>query len=152
MSTIVAATHVPLFDRIAGFVEASADGRLMDAAGLRQSLLRDLARLLNSRNGLTIEAFLAADASVLDYGLPDLLGLSPNSALDLELLTSVVRHGLRLYEPRLQHVDVKAQRDAQRIGGARIVIAAAVTAGNQLCRVDFDVLMDSQSMQLAGAA
>jgi type VI secretion system protein ImpF len=110
MSTIVAATHIPLFDRIAGFSEASFDGRLMDAHGLRLSLLRDLGRLFNSRNGLTIEAFLASEPSVLDYGLPDLLSLSPQSDLDLEQVASVVRHGIALYEPRLSHVEVKAYR------------------------------------------
>lgn len=152
MTTIVAATHVPLFDRIAGFTEASPDGRLMDAAGLRQSLVRDLSRLMNVRNGLTVEAFLrSSDASVLDYGLPDVLSLSPSSTQDLGRLAEVVQHGIRLFEPRLSHVEVKARPDARRVGGARVSIAAAVTAGNQLCRVDFDLLLDSQSVQLEGA-
>jgi type VI secretion system protein ImpF len=148
MNTIVAANPVPLFDRIAGFGEASFDGRLMDAAGLRLSLLRDLSRLMNVRNGLSIQAFLASEASVLDYGLPDLLSLSPQSQLDLEKLEAVVSHGIALYEPRLSHVQVKATRDEQRHGAARVSIAAAVNSGNQLCRVDFDVVMDSASVQL----
>ena len=92
MSTIVAATHIPLFDRIAGFSEASFDGRLMDGQGLRLSLLRDMARLFNARNGLSVEAFLASEPSVLDYGLPDLLSLSPQSALDLAKVAEVFAH------------------------------------------------------------
>lgn len=148
MNTIVAANPVPLFDRIAGFGEASFDGRLMDAAGLRLSLLRDLSRLMNARNGQSIQTFLASEASVLDYGLPDLLTLSPQSQVDLEVLEAVVRHGIALYEPRLSHVQVKATRDPQRHAAARVSIAAAVNTGNQLCRVDFDVVMDSASVQL----
>lgn len=148
MTTIVAANPVPLFDRIAGFGEASFDGRLMDAAGLRLSLMRDLARLMNVRNGQAIQAFLESEASVLDYGLPDLLSLSPQSQADLDTLAAVVRHGIALYEPRLMHVDVKAHRDSARYGAARVSIAAAVNAGNQMCRVDFEVSLDSQSVQL----
>jgi type VI secretion system lysozyme-like protein len=152
MSTIVAATHIPLFDRIAGFSEASFDGRLMDAHGLRLSLMRDLGRLFNARNGLSVEAFLASEPSVLDYGLPDLLSLSPRSSLDLGKVAQVVSHGIALYEPRLSHVEVKAQRDPESTGGARVTIAAAVNTGNQLCRVDFDVMMDPQAVQFRDAA
>jgi type VI secretion system lysozyme-like protein len=152
MSTIVAATHIPLFDRIAGFAEASFDGRLMDGQGLRMSLIRDLGRLFNARNGLSIEAFLASEASVLDYGLPDLLSLSPNSDVDLGKVADVVRHGISLYEPRLSHVDVKAKRDTGSRVSARVTIAAAVNAGSQLCRVDFDVVMDPHAVQFQGDA
>jgi type VI secretion system lysozyme-like protein len=148
MSTIVAASHIPLFDRIAGFSEASFDGRLMDGQGLRMSLLRDLGRLFNARNGLSVEAFLASEASVLDYGLPDLLSLSPQSALDLAKVAEVFRHGIALYEPRLSHVEVKVTRDSSRHHAARVSLAAAVTVGNQLCRVDFDVLVDSQAVHV----
>ena len=146
MSTIVAATHVPLFDRIAGFSEASFDGRLMDGQGLRLSLLRDLGRLFNARNGLSVEAFLASEASVLFYGLPDLLALSPQSAVDLAKVADVFRHGISLYEPRLSHVDIKVARDANQ-NAARVTVAAAVNVGNQLCRVDFDMVVDSQAVQ-----
>jgi type VI secretion system lysozyme-like protein len=148
MSTIVAATHIPLFDRITGFSEASFDGRLMDAHGLRLSLLRDLGRLFNARNGLTIEAFLASEPSVLDYGLPDLLSLSPRSRVDLDQVAQVVKHGITLYEPRLSHVEVKADLDTARHNAARVTIAAAVNTGEQLCRVDFDVVMDSRAAEV----
>ena len=152
MTTIVAANPVPLFDRIAGFGEASFDGRLMDAAGLRHSLVRDLSRLMNVRNGQSIQNFLSSEASVLDYGLPDLLALSPQSQSDLETLAAVVRHGIALYEPRLSHVEVKAQRDEASFGAARVTIAAAVYVGNQLCRVDFDVVRDPQQVQVRSTA
>ena len=150
MSTIVAANAMPLFDRIAGFAEASFDGRLMDSGGLRLSLQRDLSRLMNVRNGMSIEAFLAAEGSVLDYGLPDLLSLSPKSATDLKTLAQVVRHGIALYEPRLSHVEVTANPDRVRHGAARVTLAAAVSIGEQLCRVDFDLLLDAQSVQVEG--
>jgi type VI secretion system protein ImpF len=151
MSTIVAASPMPLFDRIAGFAEASFDGRLMDGSGLRQSLLRDLSRLLNVRNGLPVDEFLASDGSVLHYGLPDVLALSPGSEEHLHTLANCVAHAIRLYEPRLSHVEVKASGDRSKAGSVRISLAAAVSIGLQLCRVDFDVLLDSRSLAFEGA-
>jgi type VI secretion system lysozyme-like protein len=151
MSTIVAASPMPLFDRIAGFPDASVDGRLMDSGGLRRSLLRDLSRLLNVRNGMSVKDFLDADPSVLDYGLPDLLALSAQSEEDLHLLGKSVARAIALYEPRLSHVQVTAAPDGARKNAARVAIAAAVMVGPQLCRVDFDLLLDSQTLQLEEA-
>lgn len=145
MSTFITASHVPLFDRLVGLAETSHDGRLLDAGGLRLSLQRDLLRLLNVRNALTIEEYLACDGTVLHYGLPDLLHLSPQSDTDLQTLADVVRHGISLFEPRLQHVQVSAQRDATGPMRARLSIAAAVMVGQQLRRVDFEVDLDDQA-------
>lgn len=151
MSTIVPASPMPLFDRIAGFPDASIDGRLMDSGGLRRSLLRDLSRLLNVRNGRSVKDFLAADVSVLDYGMPDLLSLSPQSEEDMHLLEKSVARAIALFEPRLSHVQVAADAHPARRSAARVTIAGAVNVGPQLCRVDFDLLLDSQSLQLEEA-
>lgn len=152
MSTLVTATHVPLFDRLAGMAEASHDGRLLDAGGLKLSLQRDLLRLFNVRNALTIEEYLACDGTVIHYGLPDLLHLSAQSDTDLQTLADVVRHGLGLFEPRLSRVQVRASRDPAAPTRARVAIAAAVQIGQQLCRVDFDVALDDTSQLLQEAA
>lgn len=139
MSTYITASPVPLFDRLAGTAPESADGRLLEAGGLEASVRRDLSRLFNVRNGLTIEEFLAADGTVLHYGLPDLLSLSAQSDADLQRLAEVVAHGIALYEPRLSHVQVRARPDAVKHRSVRLAISAAVSVGRQLCRVDFDL-------------
>jgi hypothetical protein len=96
VSTYVTASPVPLFDRLAFPAPQSADGRLLDAAGLQASVRLDLSRLLNVRNALSIEAFLQSEGTVLHYGLPDLLSLSSQSDADLERLAEVVAHGIAL--------------------------------------------------------
>lgn len=139
MSTYVTASPVPLFDRLAFPAPQSADGRLLDAAGLQASVRLDLSRLLNVRNALSIEAFLQSEGTVLHYGLPDLLSLSSQSDADLERLAEVVAHGIALYETRLSQVQIKARADPATHTGVRLSIAAAVSVGHQMCRVDFDL-------------
>lgn len=152
MSKAIAASIVPLFDRIAGVAHASQDGRLLDAGGLQQSLQLDLARLFNVRNALTIQEYLSCEPSVLHYGLPDSLGLSPQSQTDLETWANVLQRCIEMYEPRLSHVRVDVRPDPERHYGARAAIAAAVKLGTQLCRVNFDVALNGQAARIEAAA
>lgn len=152
MSKAIAASIVPLFDRLSGVAHASQDGRLLDAGGLQRSLQLDLARLFNVRNALTIQEYLRCEPSVLHYGLPDSLGLSPQSQVDLDIWESVLRRCIEMYEPRLSHVKVEVKPDPARHHGARASIAAAVMLGKQLCRVNFDVALNAQSVQVEAAA
>jgi type VI secretion system protein ImpF len=148
MSKAIVASLVPLFDRLTGTLDASQDGRLLDAGALQRSLQRDLTRLFNARNGLTIQQYLACEPTVLHYGLPDTLSLSPKSELDLDLWSAVLLRCIAMFEPRLSHVQVKVTQDLSKSYGAHATIAAAVTLGMQLCRVNFDVALDPRSTLL----
>jgi type VI secretion system protein ImpF len=140
---------MPLFDRLSGDLPASADGRVLDAGGLQQSLRRDLIRLFNARNGLTIDQFLANAHTSLQYGMPDTLGLSPHSASDLERWGLVTARAIALYEPRLSDVRVQVSADRSSPMVARVNIGAAVALGRQLCQVHFEVMLDGQAASLA---
>jgi type VI secretion system protein ImpF len=145
VSSYVTASPVPLFDRLCGAAPESVDGRLLQAGGLETSLRRDLSRLFNVRNSLTIEQFLACEGTVLHYGLPDLLTLSAESDANLDRLAAVVAHAIALFEPRLSHVQVRALPDPSKRVGARVAISAAVKVGPQLFRVDFDLAANGQT-------
>ncbi|MYM32061.1 type VI secretion system baseplate subunit TssE [Duganella sp. CY15W] len=151
MSKAITASLVPLFDRITG-MHASADGRLLDGGGLQHSLQQDLLRLFNVRNGLTIKEFLEGDPTVLDYGLPDMLALSAQSDQDLVTWSSVLERGIALYEPRLSHVRVQVLSNPARPFAAHAAIAAVVALGQQLCRVNFDVVLDARSASMQATA
>lgn len=138
---------VPLFDRLGGELAASADGRVLDMDGLRHSLQLDLVRLFNVRNGMSIAQFLGDAPTVLDYGLPDTLALSPQSAADLALWQQVLAHAIALYEPRLSRVSVRVAPDAGKPTAARVAIAAAAMLGRQLCQLQFDVVLDDRAAQ-----
>lgn len=146
-----AGSIVPLFDRLGNEPAAASDGRMLDAHGLQHSLQLDLTRLFNVRNGLTIEQFLGAAPTALNYGLPDTLGLSPQSAADLARWELVIARAIGLYEPRLSRVTVRVTPDSRSPMSARVALGGAVALGRQLCQVHFDVLLDQRSATLAAA-
>lgn len=152
MSKTLTASLVPFFDRLAGGLQASADGRLLDGHGLQQSLQLDLLRLFNVRNALTIEQFLNGDPGVLHYGLPDMLSLSAQSDQDLLTWSQVVARAIALYESRLSHVQVTLRPHPARPDAAHASIAAVVRLGEQLCRVNFEVALDARAAALQSAA
>ena len=152
MSKAITATLVPLFDRLAGALHISTDGRLLDGAGLQQSLERDLLRLFNVRNAMGVREFLEGEPTVLDYGLPDMLGLSAQSDQDCQTWARVIERSIALYEPRLAHVRVAVVPDRSRPTRALAAITAVATLGEQRCRVSFDVGVDARSASLREAA
>lgn len=152
MSTYLRASHVPLFDRLCMPDPALPQGRLLAGRDLQESLRRDLQRLLNTRNGQTIDQFLDGQGSVLQYGLPDVGGLSALSDSDLEVLARVVAHGIRLYEPRLSGAIVTARPDFQRPGHVWLSIAGSAVIAQVLQRVDFEMTLDDPAAQVLAAA
>ncbi len=152
MSTFVRASHVLLFERLCGHEAAPSQARVLEGPDFQASLRRDLTRLLNTRNGQTIDEFLASEGSVLHYGLPDLLGLGGQSDSDLERLADVIRHGIALFEPRLSLAKVSAQRDPGRPERARVMVSAQARLGRTLQRVDFDIALDPLGPSVGAAA
>lgn len=142
MSTLTWASHTPLFDRLCAPVPASAPERLLQGADLKVSLARDLERLLNARNGLTLDEALGCEVSALTYGMPDFFASGLHPGGDLQVLAERVQHAIASFEPRLREVTVQAQSDARYPDRARLVVTAAVAVGRQPQRVDFDIALD----------
>jgi len=84
----------------------------------REAIKRDLEWLLNTRQPplLDLDAWPAAKASGLNYGLPDITSLGLLSASDHNTLRSAIATCLRNYEPRLTdiHVTLEAPDVADR--------------------------------------
>ena len=151
MNAMPASAPTPLFDRLCGKLLSTADDEKPDPDGLQHSLRLDMVRLFNVRNGLTIEQFLGDSPTTLHYGLPDTLGLSPQSAADTARWELVVARAIALYEPRLSQVHVRITHDGRYPAAAHINIDAAVALGWHLSRVHFHVLLDDGTAQLAAA-
>jgi type VI secretion system protein ImpF len=152
MNAMPASTPMPLFDRLCGKLLATADDEMPDSDGLQHSLRQDMVRLFNVRNGLTIEQFLSDSPTALHYGLPDTLGLSPQSEADLARWELVVTRAIKLYEPRLSQVHVHITQDGKHPTAARINIDAAVALGWHVCRVYFHVILNDGTAHLPAAA
>ncbi len=146
MSTFTWASHTPLFDRLCAPALASASARLLWGAELKASLARDLERLLNTRNGLTIEEALAHEATALTYGLPDTLALGAQVDAGQQVLAEVVQRAIARFEPRLREVSVQAVPAQSCPDRVRLVITATAAVGRQMQRVDFEVMADAAGM------
>jgi type VI secretion system protein ImpF len=152
VSTFTWASHAPLFDRLCLPVSASSSGRLLQGADLKASLARDLERLLNTRNGLTVDEALGGEASSLTYGLPDVLAQGIEPGVGLQVLGDLVQRAIEGFEPRLREVTVQAEPDIRCPDRVQLSITASVTVGRQLQRVDFNVALDQAGTLQALAA
>lgn len=96
----------------------------LDRAGLRQSVARELGRILSTRCPITGDEALSRERTVIDYGLPDLeyggRTLLPEESRRLQRL---VQKTIEAYEPRLQQVHVQIKRREDVDTHARLVVS-----------------------------
>lgn len=143
MSNYGLVSPLPLFDRLCG--EEGEEG-VLDAHGLQASLARELSNLLNTRSRLDMAAFLNSELSVLDFGIPDITSLSPQSQDDRQRLQQLVRQAIAFFEPRLSHPQVRVLECPGAPGRLRAEIMAVVRLGRELRRVSFDWAIGSRSL------
>lgn len=92
----------------------SRDRRVLSIRTLREGVLRDLAWLLNTTRLFTrydteLEAlYKDAANSVINYGMPDISGISL-SGMDLNHLESSIRQAIWEFEPRIMRESVKVR-------------------------------------------
>ena len=146
------ASPPPLFDRFAEPSSEPSGVRLSATEAMQLSLQIDLTRLFNVRNALTITQFLGTTPTALDYGLPDTLGLSAQSATDLQRWELVIARAIALYEPRLSQVRVVAAPDSIKPTAARITITALAAVGDQMCQFNFDTAPDQRNVSVQAHA
>ncbi|WP_035055123.1 type VI secretion system baseplate subunit TssE [Andreprevotia chitinilytica] len=97
-----------------------AGAMLFEVADFKRSLARDLEALLNTRTLEHEELFDAhplAGETVINFGIPDLSGLSLLNPDDRELLRERVRKAIDRHEPRLSRVRVSLDlpREGERL-------------------------------------
>jgi len=141
--------NTPLFDRLSlkGSVSPagqSAESRLSD---IEASIYKELQSLTLSRSRLSIEQFLkTARLTVLDWGLPDLTGLSAERSEDRDLCARVVVRAIEAFEPRLSKptVEIAAFRQGRDI--CRFSLAAELRLGTIRERLIFNLGIDGDAV------
>lgn len=128
---------LPLFDRFGGPLSDASEA-LSPMEALQLSLRLDLTRLFNVRNRMTVDHFLNGAPTSLDYGLPDTLHLSAQSATDLQRWQQVIVRAVALYEPRLKQVTVKVAPSADWPTLAWVEITASATLGSERMQFHFE--------------
>lgn len=124
------AGRVPLFDRLVDEHRHQRSEprprRSLDREALRESVRRELARLLATRCPVSGDVALARRRSTIDYGLPDLeIGGRAIVKEDRLRIARLLRQTIEAFEPRLQRVEVEVLE--RREGGARLVVAIRAT-------------------------
>ena len=92
-----------LMDNEPDKTQESREQRVFSLTRLRDAALRDLAWLLNTTNlaaGQDLSAYPEVTSSVLNFGLPDLAGLSV-SGTDVAELERTLRQAIANFEPRI---------------------------------------------------
>lgn len=100
-------------------ITQSAGSLLFELPQFRRSLARDLEALLNTRTMDQVELFDAhplANDSMLQFGIPDLSGVSLLNPDDREMLRERLRKAIERHEPRLSRVRISldAPRELER--------------------------------------
>ncbi len=126
---------VPLFERLVEDADAWLEGK----GALRESVARELARLLNARSRLTMAEFADSDCGVLDYGVPDFSERSLRSGADREAILAAVRRAIALFEPRLVNVAVKFGFQGETTRDAVLVVEGDIRVEQSVEHVFFEL-------------
>jgi type VI secretion system protein ImpF len=105
----------------------SRDHRILSMRRLREAVLRDLAWLLNTGQLKTtedLERYPEVEKSVVNYGMPDITGLS-FAGTDTASLEKAVRDSIVNFEPRISpnSVHVTVVKDDQKMSRNSLVFS-----------------------------
>lgn len=126
---------MPLFERL---VE-NADAWLEGEGALKESVARELSRVLNARSRLTMAEFADSECGVLDYGVPDFSERSLLSGADREAILAAVHRAIGLFEPRLVNVAVKFDFQGKQGRDAVLVVEGDMRVERSVEHVFFEL-------------
>jgi type VI secretion system lysozyme-like protein len=150
---LIDGARAPLFDRLAGSEPVSnADPprplRILDRAGLSESLQRELQRLLNTRRPVFKSAALAGEEpTVIEYGLPDYSAMYTQNPEDQKKLADLVRSTIEAFEPRLRQPNVEVKILGNSEKSLLVKVAGSVTIGRETVRMAFAVSVSGGNLE-----
>ncbi len=135
----------PLFDRLVD-LHPEVPGeprpfRTLSRDQLRDSVRREVERLLNTRAPLTQEELAGRARTVIDYGLPDFGTFSVTSGEDRYRLGVSIAETIEIYEPRLREVAAEVDTVRRAEGVLAVNIEAQIVVGRIIEPVSFPVLI-----------
>ena len=141
--------RLSVLDRLLDSASDGGGGRdtwLGSVEALKQSLVRDLEWLLNTRRIAepAPTEYPEVRSSVYHYGIPDVSSRSADSIMAHEGLARDIEECLRIFEPRLTDVRVMLRAPDERGGRlARFVIEAMLRMDPNPERVVFDTVLET---------
>jgi type VI secretion system protein ImpF len=144
-------SRVPgILERLMG-EDSAAPGR-PGLEQLKDSIVRDLETLLNTRLGIAFGAFDAhpeARASVLNYGLADFAAFCLSSSEDRAAICASIKDAIERHEPRLTGVSAVLEPDGAGINRLRFVINATLRVADGVDAVNFNAVLQPSSLHYA---
>jgi type VI secretion system protein ImpF len=121
--------------------------RVLTVDQVRDSVQRELARLLNTRSPTAPEELERKEWTVLDWGLPDYSGWYTRSAPSRDRLARLVEQTIRAFEPRMidPRVTVEEQSDNDR--ALTVFIDGTIRVGTLLEPVSFPLALEGGTSQ-----
>ena len=151
---ITEGARAPLFDRLAQTPRSARSSAkeqgTLDRAGIARSIQLELERLLNTRCPFPAAALVAAERSVIDYGLPDYSAMYTQNPDDRKKLAALIRSTIEAFEPRLNNVRVEVQILGNSEKALLVKLAGMVRVGRVMERVTFAVDVTAEGHQGAG--
>jgi len=90
---------------------------------MRREIERDVLLLLTTRNQsqtVDLTAWPQVQTSVVNYGIPDVSGLT-NSSIELKTAAKQIQRAIEIFEPRFQHGSVQVQCRLHRPGQELVI-------------------------------
>lgn len=143
---------MPLFDRLIDrelhFPKEVRPLRTVDPKGLRASIQRELARLVNTRVQLPLDRLERRLRTVIDYGIPDFGSFSARNHEHRDRLEVILARTIEAYEPRLEDVRVVLEEpgtDATTLNGK---IDAMLVLGEAREPISFATLLSADQGEI----
>jgi type VI secretion system protein ImpF len=135
-----------LFERLADGPQAGGQPlRVYDANHLKDSVRKEIMRLLRTRcPGIRWPAD-ERDRTVLDYGIPDFSWMSAVNGSDLEQLAQTLTQAIKAYEPRLLNVTVTVGPSGQSQSEVVSTNSGDLPVGSLTEPVTFEILLGLKS-------
>jgi type VI secretion system protein ImpF len=145
--------RAPLFER---FIEKgslapgpnSASSHVLDYAELRESVRREIDKLLNTRASPSIAIRTLAEGTVIGYGCPQFAPFCAVSETDREALGQLIAGKIAFYEPRLHDVHVTLRNDSNDPRILTGTVQASLVVGSVYEPVAFPLLMESHQTNI----
>lgn len=141
-----------LFDRLMDPPVHGASGGTvarLSIEDLKDSVVRDLESLLNTRTALTeqmLKRFPECDRSIVTYGLNDFAGRSLSSTDDRAFICQCLENAIARHEPRLRNVQASLELREDAINSLNFAITAMLVVSQASEPVNFDAVLQPSSL------
>ncbi len=123
--------------------------RVLTLEGLRQSVQKEVSRLLNTRSPISAEEMEEKEGAwtILEWGLPDYTGWYTRSPPQQQRLARLIESTLRAFEPRLKDPAVSVVREEEDNRSLTVRISGSVKLGSISEPVSFPLALQGPGVR-----